>query len=490
MNLSHLLHRSRLDLSEKTAIIWREQRYTYAEVDGLAGKVGAGLASLGVGPGDRVAIYLPNSPEFILSYYGILRLGAVAVCLNPSLKGGEVEAICRDSSPKALITHTDMLFNLPTAPCHIITVGGGSPSFDGLIFSGWGGMGVEDMGRDSPAVILYTSGTTGSAKGVVLTHGNLVSNAHAIARDVGITGEDNFLCFAPLYHIFGQGFILNPCFDVGGTLILHPRFHMEEVLRSARDHKATIFPAVPTVYILLSMLENIDPLKTVNKFCSGGAILPVEVAKRWREYSGRTIFDSYGLSEACGVSYNHHSRYKLGSVGTPFEDIEVVIADESGRPLPPGELGEILIRGPNVMKGYHNRPQETEEAIRGGWLRSGDVGRMDEDGYIYIVDRVKDIIKSGGFTIYPREVEEVIFQHPAVRDVAVVGLPDPIYGESVRACVVLKEGVGAKEEDIISFCKERMAGYKVPRSVVFPDSIPKSGSGKVLKRLLRCSPFC
>lgn len=492
MNLAELLHRSALYFKDKTALLWGGEGYSYQKLDELVGMVSAGLAALGVKPGDRVGIYLPNSPEFVLSYYGIVRLGGIAVCMNSSLKREEVRGICRDSGLVALITVKEMLAQVPPttelpALRHLVVAGGGGDlSFQGLLASGSSGMGSEDMDRDSPAVILYTSATTGEAKGVVLSHGNLVSCAYSGVHHVGIKEEDRPICFVPLYHIFGQAFVLNTCLTAGATLILHQRFDMNEILESGEVNGPTIFYGVPTIYIMLMNLPgSLEHLKSVRIFLSGGAILLKEIAERWRDYSGRILYDSYGLSEACCVSFNHEYHYRPGSVGTPIENVEVRVADGQGQPVPYGQLGEVCIRGPNVMRGYYGRPEETARAIQNGWLRSGDIGRMDEDGYFYILDRVKDIIKTGGFTVYPREVEEVLFQHPAVKDAAVIGMPDPVYGETVQACVILKEGSRAKEQDIISFCTERIAGYKAPRSVVFLQAIPRSPSGKVLKKLMR-----
>jgi long-chain acyl-CoA synthetase len=321
----------------------------------------------------------------------------------------------------------------------------------------------------------------------VLSHGNVVSNYHATRHCVGSRPGDVHLLFLPLFHCFGQNFVLNAALASGGTVVLQRRFEPEASLALLARERVTHFYGVPTIYVTLLNAE-VPPaaFAPVRYFFSAAATLPVEVARRWKERYGRTIHEGYGLTETSPfASYNHEFAHRAGSVGTPIENVEMCIVDDEDHALGAGEWGEICIRGPNVMLGYFNRPEESAQALRGGWFHTGDVGYRDEDGYFYIVDRVKDMINAAGFKVWPREVEEVLYRHAAVRECAVVGLPDPVKGEVVAAFVVLQAGAALGEEEAIAYCRERMAAYKLPRRVAVVEAIPKSPTGKVLKRLLR-----
>jgi long-chain acyl-CoA synthetase len=362
----------------------------------------------------------------------------------------------------------------------------GVPSLDGSCAGAPDRYPAREMEPGDPAAILYTSGTTGKQKGAVLTHGNVVSNYWATSHCVGSRPGDRHLLFLPLFHCFGQNFILNSALVSGGTVVLQRRFDPEGTLALLRVGVTHLY-AVPTVYILmLNAGVPVEALASVRYYFSAAATMPVEVARRWQERYGLPIHEGYGLTETSPfASYNHYFRHRPGSVGTPIENVEMRIVDADDRPLAPGEWGEICIRGPNVMKGYFNRPEESAHALRGGWFHSGDVGYMDEDGYFFIVDRVKDMINSAGFKIWPREVEEVLYAHPGVKECAVVGLPDEVKGEVVAAYVIPQPGAALTGGEVEAYCRERMAAYKVPRLVEITESIPKSPTGKILKRVLR-----
>jgi long-chain acyl-CoA synthetase len=344
--------------------------------------------------------------------------------------------------------------------------------------------------RDDGAAIIYTSGTTGKPKGVVLTHGNVVSNTNATKYMTGMKGEDRALCFLPIYHSFGQNFIVNSTVQAGCTLVLHKKFELEPILKSLRDDRITNWYAVPPVYIMLlnhAETAAIDEAMKTVKYCfSAAATLPGEVARRWKERFGLDVNEGYGLTESTPfASYNHEFRHKVGSVGTAIMNVEIAIRDPYGEEVPQGELGEICIRGPNVMKGYYRNPTATEEAIVDGFLRSGDIGYLDEEGYLFIVDRVKDMINAAGLKIWPREVEEVLYTHPNVRECAVIGVPHEVYGESVKAVIELRQAGATTAEEIVDLCKKHLADYKAPRVVEFVTELPKNPTGKILKRELR-----
>jgi long-chain acyl-CoA synthetase len=315
-----------------------------------------------------------------------------------------------------------------------------------------------------------------------------VSNVRAVIDHLEMVAEDRTLCFLPLFHCFGQNFIMNATLSAGATLFLHERFVPDDALSTIQRERITIFYAVPTVYVLL--LNHLElaryDLSSLRITFSAAATMPLEVAERWRERFGRPIIEGYGLTETSPfASFNGEQHFRPGTVGTPIQDVEIKIVDADDREVPVGELGEIIIRGPNVMKGYFGRPEDSAAALRGGWFHSGDIGRVDHDGYVSIVDRVKDMINLGGYKVWPREIEEVLFEHPAVNECAVIGVPDPVYGETVRAYVVLRDGADADAETLVRHCAERMATYKVPREVEFISALPKSPTGKVLKRELR-----
>jgi long-chain acyl-CoA synthetase len=496
MNVAQHLERAARHFGERSAIIVGERAWTYCELDQAAGRVAAGFARLGVATGDRVILLLPNSLEFVIAYFGLQKLGAVPISLNVMLKAGEIAFIANDAVAVAIVAHGALLANLPErdelpSVRQLLVVGDAAPEgatpFAALLEAS-SVRTATDLDRDAVAAILYTSGTTGRPKGAMLSHANIVSNAYATKHHLQLSHEDRLLCVLPLFHVFGQNFIMNAGVLSGSTLYLRERFVPDEVVALIPEQRITIFYGVPTIYIHLLNDERVtrERFESLRVCFSAAATMPTEVSERWAERIGRPIVEGYGLTECSPfAAYNHEMEFRFGSVGTAIENVEIKILDPEDRELPSGELGEICIKGPNVMLGYFGRPEDTAEAIRNGWLHSGDIGRMDEDGYVYIVDRLKDMINVAGFKVYPREVEEVLFAHPTVREAAVVGMPDPLTGELVKAFVVPREGVRCDPDELIALCRAQIAEYKVPRQVELVQALPKSPTGKVLKRELR-----
>ncbi len=494
MNIAHHLERGKLLFPDKTALIFEEKSFTYKQLDQLVNRVANGLHGLGIRKGDRVALFLPNIPEFVISYLGILKIGAVAVSINVMFKRAEVSYIIHDCAAKAIITTESereqvLEADLPELQHILIAEGqaGKGMSLAQLMANASPTMRAVEMDRYAPACIVYTSGTTGFPKGATLSHGNVISNMYSHNRCCGMQPNDQLLLYLPLFHCFGQNAILNAGLNVCATIILQRRFDLEQVLQAIDRYKVTMFFGVPTIFIKLLNTTTVDfNLDSVRYYFSAAAPMPIEVAQNWQDKYGQVIHEGYGLTETSPCScYNHDLKYKLGSIGAPIENVEMKIVDGEGHQVEPGELGEILIRGPNVMLGYWNRPFETAEVIKNGWFHTGDIGQMDEDGFFYIVDRLKDMVNVSGFKVYPTEVENVIYQHPAVAEVAIYGVPDSFKGEIVKANIVLKSGHAITEQHMVEFCYERMAAYKVPRVINFVDDIPKNPTGKVLKRMLR-----
>lgn len=494
MNIAHHVERGRLLFPDKIALIFEDKYFTYRQLDQLAGRVANGLLGLGIKRGDRVALFLPNIPEFVISYLGILKIGAVAVSVNAMLKSAEVSYILNDCAAKVIITTASacsqvLEADLPELQHILIAEGRASKgiSLAQLMENASPNVSTMQMERHAPASIVYTSGTTGFPKGATLSHSNVISNMYSHNRCCGMQLDDRLLLYLPLFHCFGQNAILNAGLNVCATIVLQRRFDLEQVLNAIATHKVTMFFGVPTVFIkLLNADTSSYNLESVRYYFSAAAPMPIEVAQNWQDKYGLVIHEGYGLTETSPCAcYNHDLKYKLGSIGTPIENVEMKIVNGDGHQVQPGELGEIVIRGPNVMLGYWNRPFETALVIKNGWFHTGDIGRMDDDGFFYIVDRLKDMVNVSGFKVYPTEVENVIYQHPAIAEVAVYGVADVLKGEIVKANIVLKVGHPTTEEQIIEFCSERMAAYKIPRIIDLVDSLPKNPTGKVLKRVLR-----
>lgn len=479
---------------EKTAILFEERQIKYMELNAAANRLANALTANGIQKGNRVALYLPNIPEFIVCYFAILKAGAIAVSVNPMLKAYELKYILNDSGAVLLFTVGELLENLEREEYKnlrdVVVCEGdaqGNPVLSEWMEKGADEFRTADLNPDEPASILYTSGTTGFPKGATLTHGNVVSNTWTTVHHAGFTPDDRMSLFLPLFHVFGQNFIMNGTFTACATLALYRRFVPDMVLDAiGRDH-VTMFFAVPAIYIaLLNMDLSKYDLSSIRYEFSAASTMPREISSQWSERFGRPVFEGYGLTECSPFAcYNHDFRHKFGSVGTAVENFEIKIMDDDDREVPLGKWGEICVRGPGVMQGYWNRPEETQKALRNGWLHSGDTGLMDDEGYVFIVDRVKDMINVAGFKIWPAEIEQFLYTHPEIQEIAVYGVPHAEKGETVRAAIVLKEGASATAEDITAFCRENLANYKLPAVVDFVDELPKSATGKILKRVLR-----
>lgn len=467
------------------------------------------LQQVGVQKGDRVALVLPNCPQFIIAYYGILMVGGIVTQVNPMLVERELQYILHDSGAKAMVvlaalyprakavqpeTQVETVITVSLQPS--ATSFAPDITFETFLQNGMGQSlkPVELRPSDDVAILQYTGGTTGRSKGAMLTHRNLIANviqSQEFFKHELVPGQERCLTVIPLFHVFGMTSCMNLSIYTGASMILLPRFDLQEVLTTIRQEKPTFFPGVPTMYVALTNFPNvesygIDSIRTCN---SGSAPMPVELLKEFERKTGAKILEGYGLSEASPTTHCNppFAERKPGSVGVGIPSTDYKIVDEATgeAEVPIGELGELLVRGPQVMKGYWNLPDETALALREGWLYTGDIARMDEQGYVYIVDRKKDLIIASGYNIYPREIEEVIYEHPAVQEVAVVGVTDAYRGETVKAFLVLKAGVQVTAEEIRDFCKANMAPYKVPKVVEFRDQLPKSTVGKVLRRTLR-----
>jgi long-chain acyl-CoA synthetase len=500
LNLALVLETGAIDHPDRAAVISDSQRMTYAQLNAAAGAFGDGLARLGVQSGDKVALMLPNVPEFIIAYFGTLKLGGCVVPINTLLKASEIAYQLEDSDASTLIVDESVLPDARQAlqgveACrHAVVRGTIAPSgwhlFGALLEAGGATFDTVQSRPDDTAVILYTAGASGRPKGAELTHFNMFFNAVLTAdRLCKLTPEDVSLAVLPLFHAIGQTCVMNATLYSGGTLVLLPRFEPDKVLQSIQHEKVTVLIGVPTLFWYLQHYPAADRYdwSSLRLCASGAAALPAELARRFEERYRRPIFEGYGLSETSPVtSFNPLDRPpKLGSIGLPIYGVQIKIVDENDRELPTGQVGEIVIRGHNVMKGYYKRPGATGEAMRGGWFHSGDLGRKDSEGYFYVVGRKKDLIIRGGLNIYPREVEEVLLAHPAVAEVAVVGVPDEIMGEEIKAFVVLEQEEAADAEDLIEYARKRLAAYKYPRSIEFRTELPKDAASRVIKRQLQ-----
>ncbi|SEG73976.1 long-chain acyl-CoA synthetase [Nonomuraea solani] len=510
LNLSIILEDSARNAPDRTALVFGDLRLPYSMVDSVANQVANLLVARGIGKGDKVALLCPNVPYFPFVYFGILKAGAIVVPLNVLLRPREISYHLADSEAKALfcfegsaelpmgargrdafevVEGCEHFFVLPATP--LATESEYGESF----WAALGGMSGEfETVRTEPgdtAAILYTSGTTGQPKGAVLTHMNMLTNT-MVSDEMFPTdpGGDVTLAVLPLFHSFGQVAVMNVSVRRRATLVLQPRFEPGEALELMRTEKVTMFAGVPTMFWALLAKIHADGAEvpsTLRVAVAGGASCPVEVHKDFAATFGIPILEGYGLSETSPVaSFNQLGRpTKPGTVGFPIWGVQMRLVDDDWNTIEGEGPGEIAIRGHNVMKGYYGRPEATEEVLRDGWFRTGDVATRDEDGYYAIVDRTKDMIIRGGFNVYPREVEEVLMTHPAVSLVAVVGVPHDSHGEEVKAYVIPSPGATVSEDELVAWCKENMAAYKYPRSVQFCESLPMTATGKVLKRELR-----
>jgi long-chain acyl-CoA synthetase len=488
-NLANMLSAAVARNGAGVALRLDETEISYGLLDAASARVAGMLAASGVGRGDRVGVMLPNVPYFPIVYYGILRLGAIVVPMNVLLKQREVAYYLGDSQATAVLAWHGFAADAEAGAaragvsCTLVAPG----DFDRLLLDATPVDEVAEVGETDTAVILYTSGTTGAPKGAELTHVNLTRNAEVSAGLFGLDGEAITLGALPLFHSFGQTCAMNATIRAAGCLTLIPRFDPAKALEIIQRDKVTVFEGVPTMYSAMLEVTNRGDYdtSTLTVCASGGASMPVELMRGFEAAFGCTILEGYGLSETSPVaSFNQPDRErKVGSIGTPIPGVEMKLVDETGGEPETGEVGEILIRGHNLMKGYWRQPEATAEAIDGdGWFRSGDLAIVDADGYFFIVDRKKDMIIRAGYNVYPREVEEVLYEHPAVREAAVVGVPDDTLGEEVGAAVAVREGVDVSEAELIEFVRERVAAYKYPRRIWFVGDLPKGPTGKILKR--------
>lgn len=506
LTIASILAESAVRHADRTAVVLGELKLTYAQLWAHAKQYAQVLRDHGVEPGDKVALLLPNTPHFPLTYFGTLALGAVAVPVHALLKAEEIQYVLEDSGAKVLVCAAPLLGEgakgAELAGIPVLGVmdspGGvdGDASIDRIDNKAFEVAPIEAIvprEAEDTAVILYTSGTTGQPKGAEITHLNVVMNVVASATSsFDIDADDIVLGCLPLFHTFGQTCCMNTAFYVGATVVLLPRFDGAQALELLVKEKCTIFMGVPTMYVgLVEAAKNSDQRPTLKSALSGGAALPVPLLEKFNEVFGTQVLEGYGLTETSPVATFNQVGFepRPGTVGKQIWGVEVEIAkaevEEAIELLPTGELGEIVVRGHNVFKGYLNKPEATAAAIVDGWFRTGDLGTKDSDGYVSIVDRKKDMVIRGGYNIYPREVEEALLRHPAVGQVAVIGVPDPQYGEEVCAIVVKDpEGGEVTEEELSAWAKTKLAAYKYPRRVIFTDGFPLGPSGKVLKREL------
>jgi long-chain acyl-CoA synthetase len=538
--LTWLLDQAVHNHPDQTAIIYYGTRLSYTQLSSLANRFAVALQHLGVQKGDRVAIALPNIPQYPIAFYGVLRAGAVVVPTNPLYTEREMQHQLADSGARVVVmldsfypivhavrARTELEHVILTSPADFLPPvlrtlyplsqrGAKNPaspltrkemqqnatlhSMKTILQAHTkGGPEVFKLAArascDDLAALQYTGGTTGLSKGAMLTHRNLLANAFQTrcwtpgAHDA----EEVTLCVAPFFHSYGLTVGMNLSILATATMLLLPRFKAKDVVSAIRKYRPTLFPGIPTMYlaIMREVGAHTAQLSSIKYCISGAAPLPAKVRKDFEAMTHGKLVEGYGLSEAAPVTHCNplNGDIRDGSVGLPLQDIDAAIMDQAtGALLPVGEVGEIVVKGPNVMKGYWHRDQETADTFSSGWMHTGDLGKMDEDGYFYVVERAKDMIIASGFNVYPREVEEVLFHHPAVQEAAVVGVPDEYRGETVAAFIVLKPGVAASEEtrrNILAYCKQELAPYKVPKKLEFRESLPKSLIGKVLRRELR-----
>ena len=488
-NLNSMLAKAAAGQGEHAAVRMDDLVLTYSQLRDTAGRAASLLASLGVMPGDRVGVMLPNVPAFPIAFYGALGAGATVVPMNPLLKDREVAYYLGDSGAKVLFAWHEAAVEAAkgAAGTGVQVLQVDEPDMGALLVGLTPAAATAEQAGDDDAVILYTSGTTGRPKGAELTHANLTRNTELTARTMLNAGPDDVVmgCL-PLFHVFGLTCGLNAAIAAGGILTLLPRFDAGKALEIIGRDRVTIFEGVPTMYaaMLHHRAHASADTSSLRTCISGGAAMPVEIMRGFEQTFGCMILEAYGLSETSPVaSFNHPDRVrKPGSIGTPMEGVEMRVVDGGGASRPVGEVGEIAIRGHNVMTGYWRKPEATAEAIPDGWFRTGDLAQVDEDGYFFIVGRIKDLIIRGGYNVYPREIEEALHEHQAVAEVAVIGIPHVDLGEEVGAAVQLKPGATATPAELRAFARERVAAYKYPRHVWFVRELPKGPTGKILHR--------
>ncbi|RUL47491.1 long-chain-fatty-acid--CoA ligase [Lysinibacillus antri] len=510
MNLVERVRQTAIEQPEKHAYHFLGSDTTYGEFEQHVGRFASALQGLGVNKGDHVALILANTPHFLISLYATMRIGATAIPINPMYTPDEISYIIKNGDVKTVIA-LDLLLPLveigitalPQVEKYIICettpdIGEKFAElsaaakqkaclFSQLLAKTTKVVDPVDVHDDDVAIILYTSGTTGHPKGAMLTHRNLYSNARDVGKFLLMTPEDRVIATLPVFHVFALTVVVNAPLLLGAKVLIAPRFSPSEIYDLAASQKATVFAGVPTMYNFLYQFDgNVENFSNLRVAISGGAPLPVQVLYDFEEKFNVRISEGYGLSEASPVTcFNPLDRErKAGSIGMSISNVENKVVDINGEEVPVGEVGELIVRGPNVMKGYYKMPEETANAIRDGWLYTGDLAKKDEEDYFYIVDRKKDMIIVGGYNVYPREVEEVLFSHPNVIEAAVVGFPDQNLGEAVRAYVVLKDKT-MPESELREYCAKHIVKYKVPKEIELLDELPKNSTGKILRRTLK-----
>jgi len=513
ITLVEMFKQTMFKFPNKQALIFGGKIITYREMDTLIERMAKVLVQRGVKKGDRISIFMPNSANWVISFFAIQRVGAIVVQTNPLYVESELKALLQDSGAIGIVSIPPLFSRI--APIQA-EVGLKLIALDYLRgLSGLAGLGLahnpvymdleeqlSDLSLDeleSPpcvtqshdvAVLQYTGGTTGTAKGVMLTHHNLVANAiQAWEWIVGHEGKERVLTVLPLFHIYALTACMNFSILSGGAMIILPKFDIDAVLQHINDYEPTFFPGAPTMYVAVINHPRIKEYKVSSIRCclSGSASLPKEVAIRFGELTGGRLVEAYGLSEASPATHlNPIFNSRVGSIGVPAPNTDAKIMDlETGKKeLPPGEIGELVVKGDQVMLGYWQKPEETTAVLQDGWLYTGDIAYKDEDGFFYIVDRKKDMIITGGYNVYPRDVEEVLYTHPAVREAVCAGISNPYWGEMVKAYIVPKEGVTVTEEEILKYCQDKLATFKIPKQIEFRESLPKTAIGKVLRRYL------
>ncbi|MCM3121576.1 MULTISPECIES: long-chain fatty acid--CoA ligase [unclassified Mesobacillus] len=507
-SLPQMLRESAGKYPQNNALSFYGRKISYEQLLQSATHFASALQNRGVESGDRVAIMLPNCPQYVISYYGTLTAGAVVTQVNPMSVERELEYILNDSGAETIVVFDALYQKVKSVQASTklknIIVASLQPSehnfspdtrFEPFLSESSGRISVVDVDpAEDVAVLQYTGGTTGRSKGAMLTHHNLLANvlqSHEFFKHDIKFGKERSLTVIPLFHVFGMTACMNLSIYTGAEIILLPRFDLEEVLNTIKNEQPTMFPGVPTMYVAITNHPKAEEygIGSIELCNSGSAPMPVELLREFERKTGSKILEGYGLSEAsptthCNPSFAERKPGSVG-IGMPSTEYKVVDLASGTEEVPVGELGEVIIKGPQIMKGYWNMPEETATTLRNGWLYTGDIARVDEDGYLYIVDRKKDMIIASGYNIYPRDIEEVLYEHPAVQEAVVIGIPDEYRGEAVKAVIVLKEGKEADEAGIKEFCRKNMAAYKVPNVVEFRDQLPKTSVGKILRRALR-----
>ena len=491
MNIAKNLEHSAFFFPERPVIRMGSSVIPYFRFNEQTNRVATALLKLGVGPGDHVGLCAPNSSEWLAIYFGAMKVGAVAVTLPGAITRDELDFLIKESVPKVIFTSEEKRDDLnemrQSGVLIKIICPGGDLDFESLMEMGASSFRAVERGRGDTAAILFTGGTTGGPKGVTLSHENIQTAIQAVVFNERSTANDCALCFLPFNHVFGQMHIMNATILSGGCLELIPAFDMAQVLEILSKGRVTKLFAVPTIYVRLLTLENLkEKLGSVRYCFSAAASMAAEVVRQWKKRTDLDIHEAYGMTESASmVTYNHYHRHIIGSVGTAAGTTEIQIRDLEGNILEHGEEGEICIRGRNIMKGYLNRLEETKSSFWNEWFRSGDMGKIDKDGYLHIVDRLKDMIITGGENVYPKEIEEVLFTHPKVLECTVIGLPDKEWGERITAMVIPKPGQTVDDGELKDYLKTRLSAFKVPKEYRIMDQLPKSSTGKILKRVLR-----